>query len=114
MTEYSVIITWFMITPPSFPTENMSQSVHRSCLNFSCVKHGSNQNFKFRSSCSLRVAVPSSDGETEARECLHKHLSCSVTSLWFKQIVMFYVLLRSDKCQREGYRDTTTERKEQH
>ena len=61
-----------MITPPSFPTENMSKSVHRSCLNFSCVKHGPNQDFKFRSSCSLRVAVPSPDDETEARERLHK------------------------------------------
>ena len=61
-----------MITPPSFPTENMSKSVHRSCLNLSCVKHGPNQDFKFRSSCSLRVAVPSPDDETEARERLHK------------------------------------------
>ena len=59
-----------MITPPSLPTENMSQSVHRSCLNLSCVKHGPNQNFKFRSSYSLRVAVPSPYGETEARERL--------------------------------------------
>ena len=36
-----------MMTPLSFPTEKMSQSVHRSCLNFSCVKHGPYQNFQF-------------------------------------------------------------------
>ena len=38
------------MTSPSFPTEKMSQSVHRSCLNFSCVKHGPYQNFQFISS----------------------------------------------------------------